>query len=81
MVVGNTMKLERTKQRIEASDANLTGASITDSQTEGMTINGISLADLMAAYRAACGSKPIIDSGVKSGKSVRKHFDSRERRG
>jgi uncharacterized protein YjbI with pentapeptide repeats len=38
---------------VRISDANLTGASITGSQTEGMTINGISLADLMAAYRAA----------------------------
>ena len=33
--------------------ANLSGASIAESQTAGMTIDGIQLADLMAAYRAA----------------------------
>ena len=38
---------------LQISDANLTGASITESLTDGMTINGIPLADLLAAYRAA----------------------------
>lgn len=33
--------------------ADLTGASIVESMTDGMTIDGISVADLMAAYRAA----------------------------
>jgi uncharacterized protein YjbI with pentapeptide repeats len=87
------MKLERTKQRVEASDVDMSGstfndvnlagsafndvnlagttihdanlsrvriskadlrdASIIDSQTDGMTINGIAIADLLAAYRAA----------------------------
>jgi uncharacterized protein YjbI with pentapeptide repeats len=32
-------------------DANLRGASISDSATEGMTVQGIPLADLLAAYR------------------------------
>ena len=34
-------------------DADLRGASIVDSQTDGMMINGIPVADLLAAYRVA----------------------------
>jgi catechol 2,3-dioxygenase-like lactoylglutathione lyase family enzyme len=35
------------------SNANLTGASLLDCRTDGMTINGIAVADLMAAYRSS----------------------------
>jgi uncharacterized protein YjbI with pentapeptide repeats len=38
---------------LRISNANLSGASIVDSLTDGMTINGIAVADLLAAYRAA----------------------------
>jgi uncharacterized protein YjbI with pentapeptide repeats len=38
---------------VRITQANLTGASIADCLTDGMTINGIEVADLMAAYRAA----------------------------
>lgn len=38
---------------LHITKANLAGASIAESQTEGMTIDGIALADLMAAWRAA----------------------------
>jgi uncharacterized protein YjbI with pentapeptide repeats len=77
------IKLDRMKQRVEATDtdmsgaklndvnltgaiiddanlsglrisnANLTGVSIVESLTEGMTIDGIAVSDLMATYRAA----------------------------
>ena len=93
MNTGTTMKLEQTKQRVEAKDADmsgsmftnvnlkgavfkdvnlaeatihdanlsglrisqadLSGASIVESLTDGMTINGIALADLLAAYETA----------------------------
>jgi len=93
METEQTLKLERTKQRVQATDgdmsgptftdvnlsaatfedvilagtsitdanlsgvriqqANLTGASVVDSLTDGMTIEGIAVADLIAAYRAA----------------------------
>jgi len=76
-------KLEGTRQRLEATDADMSGSTFTDvnlsgatiqnanlaqlrisnadlrgvsiveSQTDGMTINGILVADLLAAYRAA----------------------------
>ncbi len=39
--------------RLKISRANLNGATIVNSLTDGMTINGISVADLLAAYRAA----------------------------
>ena len=35
---------------LRIANANLRGASIVDSMTDGMTINGIPLADLIAAY-------------------------------
>ena len=35
-----------------AANANLTGASIVDSQIEGMTIDGIAVSDMIAAYLA-----------------------------
>jgi Pentapeptide repeats (9 copies) len=35
------------------SNANLAGTSVTDSRLEGMTINGIPVTDLLAAYAAA----------------------------
>jgi uncharacterized protein YjbI with pentapeptide repeats len=38
---------------VRITQANLTGASIAECLTEGMTINGIAVTDLMAAYRAA----------------------------
>jgi uncharacterized protein YjbI with pentapeptide repeats len=38
---------------LKIRDANLSHASIDDSATEGMTINGILVSDLLAAYRAA----------------------------
>jgi len=37
---------------LRIQDADLRNASIDDSLTAGMTINGIPLADLLAAYRA-----------------------------
>lgn len=37
----------------QISDVNLTGASIKSGHTDGMTINGIAVADLFAAYRTA----------------------------
>jgi uncharacterized protein YjbI with pentapeptide repeats len=40
---------------LRITDANLSHASIAESCTEGMTIDGIAVADLMAAYRAANG--------------------------
>jgi len=38
---------------LQITNADLRGASIADCLTEGMTIDGVSVADLMAAYRAA----------------------------
>jgi uncharacterized protein YjbI with pentapeptide repeats len=38
---------------LRISNANLAGASIVDSATNGMTINGIAVSDLLAAYRLA----------------------------
>jgi uncharacterized protein YjbI with pentapeptide repeats len=38
---------------LRISNANLSGASIVDSLTDGMTINGIPVAALLAAYNAA----------------------------
>ncbi len=38
---------------LRISNANLTGASIVESLTDGMTIDGIAVSDLMTAYRAA----------------------------
>jgi uncharacterized protein YjbI with pentapeptide repeats len=38
---------------VRISNANLTGASIVDSATDGMTINGIAVSDLLSAYRAS----------------------------
>ena len=38
---------------LEIRDANLTGASIAESKTDGMTIDGIPVSELLAAYRAA----------------------------
>jgi hypothetical protein len=38
-----TIKLQRIKQRVEATDTNMSGSAFTD----------IAVADLMAAYRAA----------------------------
>jgi uncharacterized protein YjbI with pentapeptide repeats len=38
---------------LRISNANLTGVSIVESLTEGMTIDGIAVSDLMATYRAA----------------------------
>jgi uncharacterized protein YjbI with pentapeptide repeats len=38
--------------RVRISKADLRGASIVDSQTDGMIIEGIAVADLLAAYRA-----------------------------
>jgi uncharacterized protein YjbI with pentapeptide repeats len=40
-------------RELRISGANLTGASIVECVTDGMTIDGIAVADLMAAYRAA----------------------------
>jgi uncharacterized protein YjbI with pentapeptide repeats len=37
---------------LRISQANLRNAAIVDSHTDGMTINGIALADLLAAWRA-----------------------------
>ncbi|MGD0546697.1 MAG: pentapeptide repeat-containing protein [Terracidiphilus sp.] len=39
--------------RLRISDADLRGASIVESQTDGMTINGIAVAEMLSAYRAA----------------------------
>jgi uncharacterized protein YjbI with pentapeptide repeats len=36
---------------LRISNANLAGASIVDSATNGMTIDGIAVSDLLAAYR------------------------------
>lgn len=38
--------------KLEISNADLRGATIVDSLTQGMTIDGIAVAELMAAYRA-----------------------------
>jgi uncharacterized protein YjbI with pentapeptide repeats len=38
---------------LRVTKANLAGASITESHYEGMTINGIAVTDMMAAYKAA----------------------------
>jgi uncharacterized protein YjbI with pentapeptide repeats len=38
---------------LKISHADLRGASIVESLTEGMTIDGIAVADMMAAYRSA----------------------------
>lgn len=38
---------------LQVSNADLSGAAISHCMTEGMTIDGIPVADLMAAYRAA----------------------------
>jgi uncharacterized protein YjbI with pentapeptide repeats len=38
---------------VRISDANLTNVSIADSRTDGMTIDGIPVAALLAAWRAA----------------------------
>ena len=38
---------------LRISNANLAGASIVESWTDGMTIDGIAVADMIAAYRAA----------------------------
>jgi uncharacterized protein YjbI with pentapeptide repeats len=38
---------------LRISNADLTGASIVESLTDSMTIDGIAVADLMATYRAA----------------------------
>jgi uncharacterized protein YjbI with pentapeptide repeats len=40
---------------LRISNADLRGTSIVDSLTAGMTIDGISVAELMAAYRALTG--------------------------
>ncbi len=40
--------------RLRISEANLAGASIVDSKTDEMTINGISVKELLAAYRTLC---------------------------
>ena len=37
---------------LQIRNADMTGASIVESLTDSMTIDGISVADLMAAYRA-----------------------------
>ena len=37
---------------LRISQADLSGASIVESLTDGMTINGIAVADLLAAYEA-----------------------------
>jgi len=38
---------------LQIGDANLRGASIVDSMTDGMTIDGVAVEDLMAAYRSS----------------------------
>jgi hypothetical protein len=38
--------------RLEITNADLRGTMIVDSLTQGMTIDGIPVAELMAAYRA-----------------------------
>jgi len=38
---------------VQIVNANLRGAAIFDSMTDGMTIDGIAVSDLQAAYRAA----------------------------
>jgi uncharacterized protein YjbI with pentapeptide repeats len=40
---------------LKVNNADLRGASIVDSLTSGMTIDGIAVTDLMAAYRALTG--------------------------
>ena len=37
---------------LKITNADLRGASIDDSLTDGMTINGLAIADLLAAYRS-----------------------------
>jgi len=38
---------------LRVTDANLTGATFDDCNTTGLTINGIALADLLAAYQSS----------------------------
>jgi uncharacterized protein YjbI with pentapeptide repeats len=38
---------------LRVTDANLTGACFEDCRTDGMTINGIALSELLAVYRAS----------------------------
>jgi uncharacterized protein YjbI with pentapeptide repeats len=38
--------------RVRISNADLRGASLADCRTDGMTIDGIAVEDLLAAYRA-----------------------------
>jgi uncharacterized protein YjbI with pentapeptide repeats len=40
---------------LHVSNANLAGAQITDCRLEGMTINGVLVTDLLAAYESARG--------------------------
>jgi uncharacterized protein YjbI with pentapeptide repeats len=42
---------------LRINNANLTDASIVESSTAGMTIDGITVADLMTTYRAAQGNR------------------------
>ena len=46
---------------LKITQANLQGASIRDSRIDGMTINGILVTDLLAAYQAGQGSQPQAD--------------------
>jgi uncharacterized protein YjbI with pentapeptide repeats len=64
------IKLERIKRRVEAADADLSGSTFTDVNlagaaivqcaTDGMTINGIALSDLLAAYQPLIRRAPRL---------------------
>ena len=44
-----------TFRAFQIRNADLTGASVADSRTDGMTIEGILVSDLIAAYRTVQG--------------------------
>ena len=46
------LKLIHTRRCLEVNDADLSHLTITDADTTGMTINGVLVSDLQAAYRA-----------------------------
>jgi len=48
--------------KLQISNADLRGVAIVESQTDDMTIDGVSVADLMAAYRAYNGHVTVGES-------------------
>ncbi len=51
--LSNTTISDANLSGLQIRNANLRNASIADSLTDGMTINGIPVTDLLAAYRAS----------------------------